>query len=270
MGKKAILFFGALLTLAAALPAEAGAQSRSDLWEQGNTLYANGDYAGAAEAYESILGQGYSSGRLFYNLGNAYFKDGNIGRAVLNYERAAMLSPYDRDVEYNLAVVNGYVKDRIEPVPQFPVSRWVRQGRSALDSNGWAIVSLCMLALAVAGAIVFVVGERRRLRKAGFVGAVVSLLLCMVSLLFAARQKHELSDPTRGVVMAGSVAVKSSPGDDGNVLFSLHEGTVVEVLGEYGGWREIVIPDGNKGWVPCKAVETVAVGNTCRPAASCE
>lgn len=157
MMKRIILLIGFLVCAVPALyPREAEAKTEAEkVWERANTLYINGDYVGAAAFYEAIVDKGYISGRLFYNLGNAYFKAGELGRAVLNYNRAQKLMPYDKDVTYNLAVANGYVKDKIDTVPEFFLSRWIKAWRSSLDSNTWAARSLVLLAVALAGVLVF-------------------------------------------------------------------------------------------------------------------
>ena len=98
--KRIILLIGFLVCAVPALyPREAEVKAEAEkVWERANTLYINGDYVGAAAFYEAIVDKGYISGRLFYNLGNAYFKAGELGRAVLNYNRAQKLMPYDKDV----------------------------------------------------------------------------------------------------------------------------------------------------------------------------
>ena len=202
--KRIILLIGFLVCAVPALyPRAAEVKAEAEkVWERANTLYINGDYVGAAAFYEAIVDKGYISGRLFYNLGNAYFKAGELGRAVLNYNRAQKLMPYDKDVTYNLAVANGYVKDKIDTVPEFFLSRWIKAWRSSLDSNTWAARSLVLLAVALAGVLVF-------------------------------------------------------PLEEGSDIFILHEGTKVEVLSSYDGWTEIMIADGNKGWVPADSVELI-------------
>lgn len=169
--------------------------------------------------------QGYISGRLFYNLGNAYFKAGELGRAVLNYNRAQKLMPYDKDVTYNLAVANGYVKDKIDTVPEFFLSRWIKAWRSSLDSNTWAARSLVLLAVALAGVLVFLLEERSGWRKVGFVAAVVFTVLFVFAVVFAAVEKRELTQASEAIVMVQAASVKSAPEKEGSDIFILHEGT---------------------------------------------
>lgn len=227
-------------------------------WEEANLLYINADYDAAVDAYESIADTGYVSGKLFYNLGNAYFKSGNIAKAILNYQKAVRLSPFDKDARYNLAVANGYVKDRIDVVPEFFLSSWVRSLRSVCNANGWAVISLIMLVVALAAFLVFIVADRKALRKCGFFSGIACFVLFVIAVTFAAVDKHNFRHPTQAVVMQQSVPVKSSPDNAGSDLFILHEGTCVKVVSAYDSWTEIIIPDGNKGWLRSDALELIA------------
>ena len=255
--KKIVLLIGYIVCCSVAA---AAAQDRDTdvLWENANLLYINSDYIAAVDAYENIADAGYISSRLFYNLGNAYFKSGNIAKAVLNYHKAIRLAPFDKDARYNLAVANSYVKDRIDVVPEFFLSSWLRSLRSVYNSNGWAVISLILLAIAMAAFLLFIVADRKSLRKCGFFSGAACLILFVVAVIFAAVDKHNFKHPVQAVVMQQSVPVKSSPDNSGSDLFILHEGTCVKILSSYDSWTEIVIPDGNKGWLRSDALELIA------------
>lgn len=255
------LFFVALLCICGIVPVLADDASEpgvEKLWEQGNTLYSNGDYAGAVEAYETIAGEGYVGSRLFYNLGNAYFKSNKLGLAILNYNKARKLAPYDEDIAYNLTVANGYVKDSIDAVPEFFASRWIKSWRVSLDSNAWAALSLVLLIGTIAGVMLFLLSGRRGVRKIGFFCGAVLLVAFVFAVAFAAVEKRELVDASEGIVLVQAVAVKSAPDEEGGDLFILHEGTKVDMLSSFDGWAEIMIADGNKGWVPDASVGRIA------------
>ena len=85
------------------VPAAADAET---LWTQANEAYLNSDYAGAVRLYESILDEGLFSMKLYYNLANAYFKTGEIGKSILFYKRALILSPSNDDIRHNLSLIH--------------------------------------------------------------------------------------------------------------------------------------------------------------------
>lgn len=252
--KKIIL---AIALLALSFTVVYGNSEAKILWGEGNSNYINGNYNGAVRAYEAVSENGYESSRLYYNLGNAYFKAGNLGRAVLNYYKAQRLAPYDRDIEYNLAVANGYVKDKIDVMPEFPLTKWMNAWRATLDSNAWAVLSLLFLALTLGCALLFFISERGKWRKTGFFAGVACVVLCVISLVFAGLEKKEMTNASDAVILSQSVSVKSAPEQNGSDLFIIHEGTKVDVLASYGDWYEIMIADGNKGWLPVSDMELI-------------
>lgn len=239
------------------MAATAAVRTPQQLWERGNTLYTNGDYNGAIAAYDSIVNQGLGSAKLYYNLGNAYFKAGRTGKAIVFYNRALKLAPSDSDTAYNLAYANTYVKDKIDAVPEFFVARWVRSLRNLLGSNAWAVISLVLLALTLALTGIYLLSERRRVRKAGFFSAIAALILTIITFSFAATERHAILDSSEAIVLSSAVSVKSSPDRTSKDIFILHEGTKVTVLDRFGDWTEIRIADGNEGWVVNSSIETI-------------
>lgn len=254
--KRIILILAAVIACVYAVQGRTAAE-RETLWNEANTLYLNGDYRAAISVYESIADEGFVSAKLYYNLGNAYFKDNSIGKAIVNYHRALRLSPSDKDTEYNLAVANSYVKDRIEAVPDFFLKGWANKVRSVFNSNVWAVVSLVMLAGALAFALVYMLARKKSLRKTGFFAALTLAVLFIASLSFSISERRELSNASGAIVTTSAVSVRSSPDSASKDLFILHEGTKVQVLNRFGSWAEIMIADGNKGWLPASAVEQI-------------
>ncbi len=242
-------------TPVAAIPAPPA--DPASLWDEANTAYINSDFSTAIQLYDSIRSTGRTSAKLYYNMGNAWFKEGNIGRSILCYNRALALSPGDGDIRYNLTVAAGYVKDRIEPVPEFFLAGWVRSLRQALSVDAWAVISLVLFACLLASVLVYLVSANLTLRKAGFYTALCSLALAVLAFGFAQSERRAIVDNPDAVVMATAVAVKSSPGEGGKDLFVLHEGTMLRVLDSFGKWREVVIADGNRGWVDVAGIEMV-------------
>mgnify|MGYP002689892229 CR=1 FL=1 len=226
-------------------------------YDDGFTAYVNGDYHAAAEIYEGILAQGLSSVKLYYNLANAYFKEGQLGKSILFYRRALRLAPGNDDIRYNLSVAEARTKDNIEDIPEFFFVTWMREARHTMSCTAWSVLSLVLLACALALFLVYLLAQRLSLRKAGFYGTVVAVLLCMLTTWFALGERREMLDDTSAVVMTASTAVKSSPDKSSTDLFVLHEGTVVTITNRLDDWCEVVIADGKKGWLECRKIETI-------------
>ena len=227
------------------------------LWDKANTAYINNDFPTAISLYETILASGRQSDKLFYNLGNAYFKEQKIGRAILNYNRALRLNPGNEDIRYNLQVAEKMTKDHIDAVPEFFVKTWFRDLRNLLSSTTWAVLSLVFLTLMLGSALFYLLSRRLSRRKTGFYGTVLTFLLLLLTLGFASIDRTEAIDRTSAIVLREAVAVKSSPDQNSTDLFILHEGTKVEISDRLNDWCEITIADGKKGWMECAKLETI-------------
>lgn len=227
------------------------------LWDRANTAYINEDYHAATEIYKEILARGVSSMKLYYNLGNACFKEGELGEAILYYHRALRLAPGNDDIRYNLGVAEARTKDNIEQIPEFFLTEWFRSVRHMMSCTAWSIFSLVALVAALALSLLYLLARRLSLRKGGFYGTLVALLLFVVTTWFAWGERREMLDDTQAVVMSLSTAVKSSPDKSATDLFVLHEGTLVEITNRLEGWCEVTIADGKKGWLESKTIETI-------------
>lgn len=237
--------------------AAADTETPDRLWDRANTAYINGDYHGAAELYEEILAQGLSSVKLYYNLANSYFKDERLGKAILFYHRALRMAPGNDDIRYNLNVAESRTKDKIEQIPEFFLTKWIRDVRHTMSCTAWSLISLVLLAGALGLFLLYLLASRMTLRKAGFYGTLVAFVLFVASSWFALGERREMLDDSQGVVMATSTAVKSSPDKSATDLFVLHEGTLVGISDRLDGWYEITIADGKKGWLESKTIETI-------------
>ncbi len=229
----------------------------NSLWDRANTAYINAKYNRAIILYDSILNKGYSSHELYYNLGNSYFKKGKIGKSMLYYSRAEVLIPTDKDTKHNIAVVSNYVKDKIDPIPELFFVKWFGTMQVNITSNQWAIISLISLATSLGFVLLYLLSRDLFRRKIGFFIALLMFVIFIFSTSWSITERSNINNPTVAIIMSNAVAVRSSPDDSSKVLFTLHEGTKVDIISSLNVWREIVIADGNKGWVLNSNIETI-------------
>jgi tetratricopeptide (TPR) repeat protein len=224
---------------------------------EADSAYVRGQYQQAIALYEDLLKQG-ASADLYYNLGNAYYRTENIPEAVLNYERALLLSPGDRDIRFNLQIARSKTFDKIVPESEMFFVTWYRALVNMMSVDGWARTALAALALTIILLLVYLFSERLWLRKAGFFGGVALLLLFVVANIFAWQQKQDLLNRKGAIIFAPAVTVKSTPAANGTDLFILHEGTKVEITdGSMKEWKEIRIADGKEGWIESKHIRVI-------------
>jgi tetratricopeptide (TPR) repeat protein len=222
----------------------------SDILKQGNEQYLDGEYELAVETYQSIVDSGYASAELYYNLGNAYYKSHNVTMALVNYERAQILDPRDGDIQHNLEVAREFVVDRIEVLPEFFLRRAYVDFVKVLDADVWAVLSLSAFILSLVLLSTYFFSKRIGIRKTTFWSAVLLIILSLSTLMFASHQNRLVTKHNQALILTPSVTIKSSPDEEsGSDLFLLHEGTRVRVDDRLGEWREVVLSDGNRGWL---------------------
>ena len=224
---------------------------------EADSAYAQGQYQKAIKDYESLLRDGVSA-ELYYNLANAYYRTDDITRAVLNYERALLLSPGDADVRFNLQMARSKTIDKITPETEMFFVTWYRALVNLMGVDAWARTALAALALAIVLFLLYLFSERMWLRKVGFFGTLALMVVFLMSNVFGFEQKRILVDRTGAIVVAPAVTVKSTPARQGTDLFILHEGTKVDSIdSSMHEWKEVRIADGKQGWVETKHIEMI-------------
>ena len=248
------------ILLLVGLPFAAQAQSAypDSLWNAGVQAYTAGDYAQALQDWEGVRAAGLMSRELYYNLGNAYFKTGEIAPAILWYERALRLDPSDADVRYNLDFARSQTQDKIDEVPEIFFEQWGHALCYLLPSNTWAVVAVVFFGLTVALVLLFLLGRTAGQRRLGFFSAIACFLMAFLGWDFAQWQKTEAERQDMAIVMRPVSSVKSSPSaDSAKDLFILHEGTRVKVLDNVSGFSNIELADGRQGWIPAGEIEII-------------
>lgn len=233
-------------------------QAESFTKADADKAYQENKYAEAIKMYENILATQGESAVVYYNLGNSYFKEKNMAKAVLNYERALLLNPGDADIRFNLDMARSKTVDQITPATEVFIVTWINSLTNMQSERGWAKIGIVSFICLLVGLALYIFSKRLLVRKIGFIGAVVLLVVTVCANLFARQQKNELMDRTGAIVMSPTVTVKSTPDKSGTELFVLHEGTKVFVEdNSMKGWKEIRLEDGNKGWIPTEAIEII-------------
>ncbi len=248
-----------LLLLALPLSQARAAESYPDsLWNAGVAAYTEGDFASALQDWEDVRATGLMSKELYYNLGNAYFKTGEMAQSILWYERALKLDPSDADIRHNLEYARSLTQDRIEEVPEIFFEQWGHAMCYLLPSNTWAVLCLVFLAAAVAMALLFLLGSTAGRRRVGFFVGIACLLFAFLGWDFAQWQRQEALAQDRAIVMRPVSSVKSSPSaESAKDLFILHEGTRVKILDNVGSYSNIELGDGRQGWIPSADIEVI-------------
>ncbi|UCG24733.1 MAG: tetratricopeptide repeat protein [Chloroflexota bacterium] len=239
--------------LSARQPADGTAMSAA------NRLAEAGNFAEAIQVYEGLVAREVQDSALFYNLGNAYYYQGDLGRAILNYQRAVQLAPRDADIRANLALARAQAGDPFLASPAGPLGILTDLTGRWLNINDAAVLTLAFWF--AAGALLLArrfAGPSRAKDGLRYAALIAILLVAVSGLSLGARVYAEHTLP-EGIVIAPTVALSSEPGNQYATGYSLNGGTAVNILETQGDWARLAAPDDSiEGWIPLDSVETVA------------
>ena len=228
---------------------------------EAEAAYRQNSFAESIKLYESEIGKNKQikkeSPELYYNLGNAYFRDNQIAKAILNYERALLLDPGDSDIRHNLRFAKTRIEDKIDSADSFFVNQWIRSIQNLYTANRWAMIGIVLFLILIIAVGSYVISTQITVRNISFYSGIVLLALVIIANAFAFKQKNKIVNRSTGIVMSASVSIHTSPDAHSQELFRLHEGSKVRIKREEGNWFEIVIANGSVGWLQKKNIEKI-------------
>lgn len=164
-------------------------QAESFTKADADKAYQENKYAEAIKMYENILATQGESAVVYYNLGNSYFKEKNMAKAVLNYERALLLNPGDADIRFNLDMARNKTVDQITPATEVFIVTWINSLTNMQSERGWAKIGIVSFICLLVGLALYIFSKRLFIRKIGFIGAIILLVVTVCANLFARQQK---------------------------------------------------------------------------------
>jgi len=232
------------------------ASNIADSYDLGLKAYESGQYNLAIQEFEKIIDAGWESEQLYYNLGNAYYREDNIPGAVWALEKCLMLNPRHQDAQFNLSLVNIKVKDRVD-IPDPPVYlKYYRQMKLYLRPDQWILlISIFFLAIAFLRMI-------RKIREIGDDNAFMTVensiraALTMI-LLVGLNAIYDDYSKREGIIYQDQVTATSEPNEYSTNLFIVHDGLKVSILDTKDDWSEIELIDGKSGWIPQSSIRNL-------------
>lgn len=223
---------------------------------QGDEAYAAQNFSEAIRIYESVLAEQGGSLAVYYNLGNAYYRDNQFGKAILNYERALRFDPEDEDSNANLEFVQSKIKDKI-PQDEIPFyKRWWKAFAGIFSKDTWGVLGV----LTFAGMLLalFFYFFRNDLRKITLTTAIICFIFTILANISAYSLKNVDNKP-EAVILDEMVIIKSSPDESGTELTKVHEGLKVKILDEIKDWVKIEADNGNRvvGYIKATSLEKI-------------
>ncbi len=219
------------------------------VFAKANQDYSEGHFQEAADGYQKLVSAGQPSANLFYNLGNAWFRLGNFGETILNYQRALALDPHHPEAAANLALVRD--EARALELKQGWLDRYVEVGTSAQYSIAAAIA---FWAVVFCAARLFVL----RRRSAAVLSLIILLIVVFAGAVFAL---YSLETGRRGralaIVTGKKIEARLATADNAGSVLALPPGSEIKVLSQRGDWLYAALPNELRGWIPAKSAQLV-------------
>ena len=212
-----------------------------------NQEFASGDFKAAIEDYEALVRSGQDAPNLFYNLGNAYFRKRDFGRAILNYERALVLDPHHPEAEANLKIA----RDEAHALELMP-GKWESIFAFATE-NQFVITAAVAFWIGMFSIAALVLNRRRRLV------ALSVFSLSIFALAMVASYELDRGKTGRGlaVVTGENVEARLATADNANRVLTLPPGSEIKIVSQRGDWIYAALPNNLHGWMPANSAEQV-------------
>lgn len=247
-----------------------GASMSSELALRGDEAYQTEHYSEAIAIYLEAIEKDGSSSDIYYNLGNAYYRNGQIAEAILSYERALRLNPTNAEARANLAFVNDRITDKKGESGSFLSNSFVSI-TNLFSSNGWAYVALMLFILTVAGVVVYFFLDSVIVRKIGFFGGILTGIMMIFCMIFAIKAKSMAEDPSDAIIVSETSVLSTvprAPMTREEEALLLHKGTKVKILRSMSlpgdssqTWHEVSVDNQHRAWINNDDIERIVEEN---------
>ncbi len=243
---KSILFFVEILLIQNLAFAQSSMES---LFKQGNSAYNKAEYQKAISLYEQTLKMGQFSAEVYYNLGNAYYKLNNIAESIYYFEKAKQLDPNDEDIIINSNFAKNMTIDAIEKLPESQIVTFQKKIYGIFNFSYWSYLTVILFWIFSGFFLVYVFIKSASLKQTFFFIAFGILIFFMISFLITYSIEEKEKNTNFAILFSNQKDIWSEPNQQAELLFSLHEGTKVEVLDILENWKKIRIANGSEGWI---------------------
>lgn len=220
------------------------------LFNRATESYNAGEFQKAIEYYQKIIDNGKHSAELYFNMANAYYKRDEIGPSIYYYEKALLLKPNDPEILNNLGYAQNMRLDAIDKVPESAMTRFYNSVVGKFSFDQWAHFAVAMILLFVLAYLAYYLLRIAIQKRISFIISMFALLLCLVGITFAYLQYNAFTSNNPAIIFDREVVITSEPNKSSERIFTLHEGTKVNIEEELNDWMKIKIADGQTGWLP--------------------
>ena len=188
---------------------------------------------------------------------DCYYKLNNVANTIYYYEKALLLNPLNSDATNNLEFAKRMTIDRIEELPKTFLQRLEINYIQKFSYNQWALITVICSFLTAFLFLLFYFSRASQKKRTYFISSMLLLILCVVSTTITYNQYHTSTSAKFAIIFASKVTVKNAPTDTANEIFTLHEGTKINVLDAVDNWKKIRLADGKVGWISADALKEI-------------
>jgi len=221
----------------------------NELLTKAEKAYDTKKYKEAIESYEKLIKDGYTSYQLYFNLGNAYYRNNDLGKAIYYYELARKVEPNDEDIRINLAIASGKTIDKIDSKENFFISAVKTNVLSSLSTTSWAWLSIFCISAAAVLFFMFVSSQSLLVKRIAFLAAAILFVSFFISYFLGYSALKDRYENKFAIILSNEIKILNEPTPLAKTKFSLHEGTKIRVIENNGDWLLIKLDNGNEGWV---------------------
>ncbi|MFK8039376.1 MAG: tetratricopeptide repeat protein [Crocinitomicaceae bacterium] len=217
------------------------------LLKSADSAYQAHQYDESINLYTQILSEQKHSASLYFNLGNAYFKNNEIGKAIWAYHKAKKIDPKNDDINYNLKFASDLTKDKIEQ-SNTGISKWVAKVFFGQSINFWAIIALVILVFSSIGFYMYKITKQKNQRAIYLIIGIITATLFLITFSIAITHKNHVISLNHGIVIESVIKVRTAPTIEDATAFELHEGAKFKLIQNQGDWYRIKVGK-NEGWI---------------------
>lgn len=226
----------------------------NELLQKAEKAYDTKNYKEAITNYEKLVSDGYKSYQLFFNLGNAYYRNNELGKAIYYYELARKVNPNDEDVRINLGIASAKTIDKIDSKENFFISAVKTNLLSSFTTNTWAWFTIIALVVACVLFFIFINSTTLVIKRFSFLFACLLVITFFVTYFLGFSALKSKVENKFAIITVKEVKIMNEPTLTANSKFSLHEGTKIRVVENNGSWLLIKLDNGNEGWLKVSEV----------------
>lgn len=226
------------------------------LFQNGNKAYKSKDYQVAVENYLQLIEQGHSSAELYHNLGNAYFQTGQLGEAILFYEKAYRSKPSDSNIKKNLSIARDNIDSPVIEIPEFFIPRYWKAFSGIFSSLIWMIIQFVFASLFIYGVYLWRLKQAETDKVKGFAIALISVAMMLLS-FFAGRTSHQQQHADDNAIVMTATQLMSAPDARSEQVEEISEGIKIKILDNIDDWYKVSLLNKNQGWVEKTQVEVI-------------